>query len=830
MPREGVAHLNQLSALLLLSADDPDEELVALLIAWMAQQSVQTVLCRPYNAIRLDDFLHKLIHLSSDHRFKAFLRMDQQSFKGLHNIIKDSDVFVSTGHKPQRLPWYQLAIFLLQYGTDPSIKTAEEASIAEGTVYLYCGCVVQALHNIHHLYILWPDSQHRASLKATMAEYGFPGCIGIVDGTLIPLANKPCVNGELYWCHKKFYMLAVQAICDHNLRFTQFEMGWPGNVQDTTVFRESDVWLKKVKYFEDNEYILADKGSFTSYSCMVEVHAQINVQLCNYYGMHPLDCDAPSPQYPGESFLSSLPSALASTLLVCGNFNRCHHSWSDLAATRQESLGVQPLDDFFRENSFEPAHAPGSNSRPKDGPHQCPIDMVWAPPHIMPESILDSFTPALSPLSDHAQLSWAVTTNLPPPLPRTRHLTNDDYGEWTELAFPALVKAFKLPTTDPTLLDTKAAAMVHAMEVALQPFTTLTRPSKTEVPWWTPSCGDLLKAIDAAPTNCSHAAARQAFKWGVRAAKCTYYSDQAVEANPSNIWAWAKQGLGTCPSQVPLLKHADGSFTQSDDEKGELFWATYFQEPPPLPDAGFGPLPPPPPGTPPLLILELMDVLADTSNLSALGPLGIGYCPLKWVITAFPDEILALFNDCLRLGHHPECWQAAKVVMLQKLNKKDPFSPHSYRPITLEETLGKLLKKMIANQLQFLTNTEDWLPPNQYGGCQGHSVYDTTQHLLQLVEGAHSTNQVCSILVVDIQGFFNSVHPQLLHQQLLTMGCPINMADWCLSFMMGHKVAISFDGMTTPLTPKPDLGTPQGSPASPILSTIFAGLVLHRFQ
>ena len=76
--------------------------------------------------------------------------------------------------------------------------------------------------------------------------------------------------------------------------------------------------------------------------------------------------------------------------------------------------------------------------------------------------------------------------------------------------------------------------------------------------------------------------------------------------------------------------------------------------------------------------------------------------------------------------------------MLRKPNKKDPFSPRSYRPITLEETLGKLLEKMIANRLQFLANTRGWLPPNQFGGRQGHSVYDAAQHLLQIVVKAHA--------------------------------------------------------------------------------------------
>ncbi|KAI5115005.1 hypothetical protein M0805_004583, partial [Coniferiporia weirii] len=454
----------------------------------------------------------------------------------------------------------------------------------------------------------------------------------------------------------------------------------------------------------------------------VEVRSHQTVCICNYYSMTPADRDGTPPQYPGESFLFNLPHALATTLTVCGDFNRHHHSWSNLHANCAETLRAQPLDDFFRASSLTPAHDPASNSCPWDTVERCPIDMVWAPPSLDADSILDTFESQQTTLSDHACLRWEIPTSTPPPIPRTRCLTTDDFMEWSEIAYPTLDLAFKTQVNDIASLDNKAAAVVKAMADALAPFTSITKPKKTEVAWWTPHCDELLKNISSTNTALKCSSARQAFKRGVRAAKRTYYSDQAKEANPTNIWSWAKRGLGN---------------------------------PPPRLDTGLPPAPPPPPPAPPLLASELEAALTGTSNLSAPGPSGISYCPLKWVVMHYPAEVLALFNDCLHLGHHPECWWVAKVVMLQKPNKKDPFSPQSYRPITLEETLGKLLEKIIANQLQFLANKEDWLPPNQYGGHQGHSVYDTSQHLLQIIERAHSKGLVCSILAVDIQGFFD---------------------------------------------------------------------------
>ena len=49
----------------------------------------------------------------------------------------------------------------------------------------------------------------QAYLKDEMAKWGFPGCIGIVDGTLILLMDKPLRNGWAYLFRKKFYAVRM---------------------------------------------------------------------------------------------------------------------------------------------------------------------------------------------------------------------------------------------------------------------------------------------------------------------------------------------------------------------------------------------------------------------------------------------------------------------------------------------------------------------------------------------------------------------------------------------------------------------------------------------
>jgi hypothetical protein len=52
----------------------------------------------------------------------------------------------------------------------------------------------------------------------------------------------------------------MQATVDNMARFTSYELGWPGSVQDSRVFQNSELYLKRHKYFGLKEYLLVDKG------------------------------------------------------------------------------------------------------------------------------------------------------------------------------------------------------------------------------------------------------------------------------------------------------------------------------------------------------------------------------------------------------------------------------------------------------------------------------------------------------------------------------------------------------------------------------------------
>jgi hypothetical protein len=134
--------------------------------------------------------------------------MDQTSFQHILDLIKDDPVFCNQNRRPQRPVQHQLAVYLIRMGRTQALKTSNVAGVAEGTLYKYCNRVSKAIRCLKRGHLAWPGHQRRRIIKRTFAAKGFPGCIGMCDGSLIRLGTKPKESGKSYWCRKKMYAVS----------------------------------------------------------------------------------------------------------------------------------------------------------------------------------------------------------------------------------------------------------------------------------------------------------------------------------------------------------------------------------------------------------------------------------------------------------------------------------------------------------------------------------------------------------------------------------------------------------------------------------------------
>jgi len=73
------------------------------------------------------------------------------------------------------------------------------------------------------------------------------------------------------------------------------------------------------------------------------------------------------------------------------------------------------------------------------------------------------------------------------------------------------------------------------------------------------------------------------------------------------------------------------------------------------------------------------------------------------------------------------------TVIIPKLNKKSYDSPKSFRPIVLLNTVGKLIKKVIREKLQFAMAANNFIYPSQLGGLKFKSMTDAGIALTHII-------------------------------------------------------------------------------------------------
>lgn len=522
-------------------------------------------------------------------------------------------------------------------------------------------------------------------------------------------------------------------------------------------------------------------------------------------------------------------------LLLVGDFNKHDPLWAGpLHPQRTARSSANPLIDIIIRHGLELCFEPGTPT------YLSPAHRSWSTLDLLlvsGESLLPALTYCRTfggDASDHMGLEAEFKIS-PQHLeakarPRLRETDWEAFGKEVPLYFAS--KPLPTALDSPADLDRLVYRLEEGLALLVKEFVPVSKVSAYRNRWWTEELTNLRKEYRKAQRRIakldrSHASweamkkARNTYTSAITRQKRAHWKQYLEQLTQAQLWTAARytDDAPRASTRVPALQSTAG-LVSSTEGKGAILFDTFFPSPP----ANY--TPPTVPDVPSTILFEpfrktdIDRAITRLAPFKAPGPSGIPNIAIKSAQMYLSPVLLSILEASLTLGHFPTPWRKYCTVTLRKPGKSDYTAPKAYRPVALEETLGKVLESVMAERLSALAEAHHLLPDNQYGGRPGRTTTDALLFLTQKIKDAWRTGRIASLLLMDISQAFPTVpHPSLI-AKLKLAGLPLVLINWVASFLSNRCTTLSFDDYTSP--PRPvTLGIPQGSPLSPILYLLF---------
>ncbi|KAH7560317.1 hypothetical protein BM1_03951 [Bipolaris maydis] len=533
--------------------------------------------------------------------------------------------------------------------------------------------------------------------------------------------------------------------------------------------------------------------------------------------------------------------------IILGDFNTHHPRWS--LEERSPSTQAEELVEWIDTQDLTLLNTPGAGT--------------FLRSHMRQESVLD-LTFATSNTAASI-LDWQTIPELPSQpasLPKQYNTKRTDWTTFKETLgqeIKVLDLEKRLSTLPPcsnytsrklilgqnilleTKLDELGEDLTRAIQKALEKSTPLVNQKPKTKPWWTSELDshkrDLSRAYRAYKKEAAKENNSSLYQWkreylrtknrylkAIQRAKQSHWEAFLQKDSPKEIFkalAYTKDNLST---RIPAIKGKE-SFTK----KCKAFREDLFPPPPTTATPSFHIYRGDSRWTWPALTEDELSFACCKVKATSPGPDLISQEVIQKVYSAQPEALFRIYSTLFNLGYHPRCWRKAKGVILRKPNKPDYSIPKAYRVISLLNCLGKVLERLVARRLGALAETTDLLHPSQLGGRLKKSAIDAALLFYNNIQQQKRKQKTTTTIFLDIKGAFDHVSKNKLLEVMKDQGLPCCLLAWTKSFLEDRILQLSFDGQTE----EPQVistGTPQGSPASPILFLIYSKPLFNAIQ
>ncbi|KAJ1304087.1 hypothetical protein OPQ81_008491 [Rhizoctonia solani] len=441
--------------------------------------------------------------------------------------------------------------------------------------------------------------------------------------------------------------------------------------------------------------------------------------------------------------------------------------------------------------------------------------------------------------SDHMAVTWTLTPFTPPNQDelddldtgdKTSHVINPALHEDWVTGFSHALEQEDLPS-NPIMAkdaDQYAGVILSAMSSAtrqVMPEQKKKGKGPAWSPWWTDECSEALHRLKHRSGHKTRDQLWVALQGVIQRAQRNYADWICAEVMAQTVFETMRWFAGKCCALMPPIKSPiDGSIAMHLICKAKNFAHQFFHDSP-SPNISLEPLSVPShPKHPfqPITTEEIIVSLKQTSNHSVPGTFGTNYCLLKWAFYSHPNIFTWLFNCCLQIGYHPTCLCNTVISPIPKPHRTDMSHPKNYHPIALLETLSKLLEKVITKCLIHEAGAHNLIPHSQFGGRNMTSCTDAGLCMTHDIHTCWAQKKEVTLLTLDVSGYFNNIDHACLIYTLDRLGYSDQICNWLQSYLMSCTAQFQVDGTLCLQLQLPLVGIPQGSPLSPVLSSLYS--------
>lgn len=210
----------------------------------------------------------------------------------------------------------------------------------------------------------------------------------------------------------------------------------------------------------------------------------------------------------------------------------------------------------------------------------------------------------------------------------------------------------------------------------------------------------------------------------------------------------------------------------------------------------------------PLTLDELLKAIKSMRS-SAPGPDQIHIDMIKKLNTASLKIVLQLMENIWTTNILPDDWKLAHIIPILKPGKS-VFELTSYRPISLTNTLCKVMEKIVNTRLKNFMEDNKLFDPMQYGFRAGRSTTDLLVKLHQQISDGFINGQFTVLISFDLEKAFDRIWRYKIIEILQQYNIKGNLAKFIEQFLNQRTFQVRLNDILSPVKTQEN-GTPQGS-------------------